>query len=170
MLCKRAESEDDSAELLKVLIPCFSQFLRVGEARALRFEEAFVSKKYGADQGPAGLLIRDSGSGRLPGEVRPKGARMPGQLEWAPCVDQLAVDSLRRLAGLDRSVKAAAAERVNTFIQKVAEEADWGTGWWTVLGLRHGRVGDCLRAGIPDGEIQRAGRWRSRGAFEVYLN
>ena len=86
-------------------------FLRVDEARALRIGEALVERQHGADSVPAGLLIRDSGSGTLPADVRPKGARMLGQLEWAPCIDDVVVASLRRLSNLGKKAAAAKAER-----------------------------------------------------------
>jgi len=65
-------------------------------------------------------------------------------------------------------------KRLNEFIQSISRARSWpdpdGTAWYTFHGLRHGRVGDCLRAGFSHDRIRAAGRWRSQAAYEVYLN
>ncbi len=166
-MLQAAASERDSDSLLRLLLLMFPLYMRIGEALSVRNTDI----KFGADARPCGVLLKASSPSSAHWsdfDIRPKGALLPGGKEWAPAVDELAAESLLRVARL--SERGPSEKRFNAFIQQVASAQRWGAGWWSSDGLRHGRVQDRLRANVPPDRIQAEGRWRSRAAFEVYLS
>lgn len=153
-----------------MLLLMFPLFLRIGEATSLSNADI----KFDRAGRPCGALIRAASgppalpADDLPYDRRPKGAKCPGGKEWAPVVDLLAADALLQVSRLPQT--RPSERRLNDFIQKVAEREQWGPGWWSSHGLRHGRVQDRLRSNVPPSTIMTEGRWRSRAAFEVYLS
>jgi hypothetical protein len=168
-LLSEAANERDGPSLLRALHLGFGLFFRIGEARAARNSHIMC----GAEGTPVGVLLEASND--RPGneaDRRPKGTRCRGQKEVALCIDPLAVSCLEAVRKLPERLPSE--KRINEFIQSVAQSRAWpdpdGTAWFTFHGLRHGRVGDCLRARFSHEQIRAAGRWRSLAAYEVYLN
>jgi integrase len=166
-LLQAAAREPDAESLARFLLLMFPLYMRIGEAASVRNADI----KFGADARPCGILLKASSSSSTDWsafDIRPKGALLPGGKEWAPAVDDLAVEALLRVVRL--SERGPSERRFNSFIRQVASAQRWGPGWWSSHGLRHGRVQDRLRARAPPDKIQSEGRWRSRAAFEVYLS
>ena len=150
----------------------FPLHLRVGEASALKNAD-IKCDRHGR---PCGALLSTSCApasalssvSDAPFDRRPKGAKHPGGKEWAPAVDELARDALAKV--LELSHHCASERRLNDFIRVVADREQWSPGWWSSHGMRHGRVQDRLRCNVSPQRIMAEGRWRSRGAFDVYLS
>eukprot|EP00664_Eupelagonemidae_sp_cell27_P009506 gene9506-3670_t len=170
-LLRRAEGQPDGPALCRALLLGFAMFCRIGEARGIRNSQIVLASE---SKKPVGVLLDAASPEPVPrADKRPKGTSVARQKEFAPCVDGLAEEALLQVLALPEA--SASEKRLNAFIAEAARDLAWaeqspGGAWFTFHGLRHGRVGDCLRQGLSPERTMLAGRWRSRAAFEVYLN